>query len=238
FDLADPARKHSRLGVADPRAVSQVADEISGAMFHCNCENDSLESFSKILDRIAADWGPLLKKLDWVSLGGGIAFTSPGYPVEQFAERLAAFSQRFGVQVYLEPGEAAITRSTYLVTRVIDIVKNDVDIAIVDAAVEPHLLDLLIYRTPARMDLPRSGKHRYEIGGRTCLAGDVFGTFDFPEPLEIGSLVSFADTAGYSMVKKNWFNGVAMPSIVVRRLDGKIDVVRNFGYEEYQDALS
>jgi carboxynorspermidine decarboxylase len=243
FDLADPARRQSRLGVVDPNAIADVMPLITGAMFHCQCENDSLETFSSLLDRIAANFAPLLKKLEWVSLGGGIAFTAPNYPVDAFCEKLSAFARRFDVQVYLEPGEAAVTRSSYLVTQVVDIVHNEIDVAIVDAAVEPHLLDLLIYQTPAKMDLPAGGlgqgpRYRYAVAGRTCLAGDVFGTYDFPEPLSVGSLVPFADAAGYSMVKKNWFNGVAMPSIVVRRLDGRTDVVRTFGYEEYRDALS
>ena len=102
-----------------------------------------------------------------------------------------------------------------------------------DAGTEPHMLDLLIYRMEARTEPPASGRHAYQVAGRTCLAGDVFGTFTFPEKLEVGSLIAFADAAAYTMVKKNWFNGLAMPSIVVRRLDGRVEVVRTFGYEDY-----
>jgi carboxynorspermidine decarboxylase len=140
--------------------------------------------------------------------------------------------------VYLEPGETAVTRSGFLVTEIVDIVRNGADIAVVDAGVEPHLLDSLIYRTNAKMDLPGGGAHTYMVAGRTCLAGDVFGTYAFPGKLSVGDLVVFADAAGYTMVKKNWFNGIQMPSIVVRRLDGKMDVVRRFTYEDYLENLS
>src|ERR1017187_1922639 len=207
FDLADPARKCSRLGTTDARDIEEVAGLLSGVMFHCNCENDSFEKFCTLLDHIAKHYGPLLKKLKWVSLGGGIYFTKDGYPVNAFCDKLAAFSKQFDVQVYLEPGEAAITRSGYLVTQVQDIVHNQMDIAIVNAAVETHMLDLLIYRTDAKIEMAPKDGHTYRVAGRTCLAGDVFGTYHFPEKLRVGSLIPFADAAGYTMVKKNWFNG-------------------------------
>ena len=238
FDLADPARPRCRLGATSAADIDAVADRLSGVMFHCQCENDDFEKFKFLLDRIAADYGPLLKRLDWVSLGGGIYFTKEGYPLDDLAEALRDFAARFDVQVYLEPGEAAITRTAYLVTSVLDLVRNEVDIAVVDSAVEPHMLDLLIYRTDAKMDLPSGGRFPYTVAGKTCLAGDVFGTFPFPAPLAVGDRVAFADAAGYTMVKKNWFNGVAMPSIVVRRLDGRLDAVRDFTYDDYRSQLS
>jgi carboxynorspermidine decarboxylase len=163
FDLADPARRYSRLGATDPAEVMSVSDRISGVMFHCQCENDDLASFRRILDHISRSYETLLRKLDWVSLGGGIYFTKDGYPLDDFAATLRDFARRFDVQVYLEPGEAAITRTSFLVTRVLDIVRNETDVAIVDAAVEPHMLDLLIYRTDAKMDPVPTGKYTYHV---------------------------------------------------------------------------
>lgn len=238
FDLADPARPCSRLGVTDRREVESIASDLSGVMFHCNCENDSLEKFGAILDHIAHTYGALLKNLKWISLGGGIYFTKDGYPLDAFIQKIAEFSKRFDVQVYLEPGESSITQSGFLVTRVLDIVHNEMDIAVVDAAVETHMLDLLIYRTDAKIDPPSQGPHRYMVAGRTCLAGDIFGTYNFSTPLKVGSLVTFADAAGYTMVKKNWFNGVPMPSIVLRRLGGQAEIVRSFTYADYLGTLS
>ena len=101
------------------------------------------------------------------------------------------------------------------------------------------MLDVLVYRMTARVEgLEDAPGRSYMVAGRSCLAGDVFGTYDFPEPLAVGSLIAFADAADYTMVKKNWFNGLAMPSIVVRRLDGRVDVVRTFDYHEYEASLS
>ncbi|MBL0057759.1 MAG: carboxynorspermidine decarboxylase [Elusimicrobia bacterium] len=238
FDLADPAREFSRLGVISLDEILPMASALSGAMFHCQCENDDLESFCRIVDHIAKRYGPLLEKLEWVSLGGGIYFTKEGYPLDAFARKIKEFSQRFDVQVYLEPGETAVTRSGFLVTKVLDIVHNGMDVAIVDAAVETHMLDLLIYSTDAKMEPMPEGPHAYALAGRTCLAGDVFGKYSFPVQLQVGDLIPFSDAAGYTMVKKNWFNGVAMPSIAVRRLDGRVDVVKRFTYDDYVASLS
>ncbi|MFC1752979.1 carboxynorspermidine decarboxylase [Thermoproteota archaeon] len=238
FDLADPVRKYSRLGVIDKRAVERVASKISGVMFHFNCENDNFRNLVSNLNYISRVYGKVLKRLEWVSLGGGLYFTKDGYPVDKFCKKLKEFSSRFGVQVYLEPGESAITQSAELVTRVVDIVKNKIDIAIVDASTEAHMLDLLVYRLDAKMKDSNKGRFKYMVAGRSCLAGDVFGTYRFKSKLKVGDTIKFCDAAGYSMVKSNWFNGLQMPSIVVRRLNGRIDVVRKFSYEDFVNSLS
>ncbi len=238
FDLADPARRYSRLGVTDRRELAQVAPLLSGLMFHFNCENDDFENLSTAIDHIGYHYGSLLEKMEWVSLGGGLFFTKPGYPLDRFCEKLKQFSDKFDVQVYLEPGEAAITDSAELVTTVLDVLHNEIDIAIVDASVEAHMLDHLIYHTTPRVAFPEPGLHRMMIAGRTCLAGDVFGEYGFSTPLEVGSEVRIADAAGYTMVKKNWFNGLSMPSIVVRRLDGTLEQVRQFDYQDFKRSLS
>jgi carboxynorspermidine decarboxylase len=238
FDLADPARRFSRLGVVDRKALRDVAPLISGCMFHFNCENGDFQRFAADLDRIARTFGDVLDKLEWVSLGGGIFFTKKGYPLARFCAKLGDFSRRFGVQVYLEPGEAAITQSTELVTTVLDVVRNEKDIAIVNASVEAHMLDLLVYRLGAKIAAPGGGRHEYMIAGRSCLAGDVFGTYRFPSRLRPGSTVRIADAGGYTMVKKNWFNGVAMPSVVVKRLDGSVEPGKHFTYRDFLNSLS
>jgi len=238
YDLADPARKYSRLGVSDHGELKRVAPLLSGVMFHFNCENDDFEAFSSCLDIIADRYGPLLHGLEWVSLGGGIAFTAKGYPLMRLCEKLRAFSRAFGVQVYLEPGEAAVAGAAELVTTVLDVVHNRAEIAIVDASVEAHMLDHLIYRTSPKVAFPPAGRFAVTIAGRSCLAGDVFGRYRLRARLKPGSVVRFADAAGYTMVKKNWFNGLAMPAIRVRRLDGTVESVRTFKYEEYLRSLS
>jgi carboxynorspermidine decarboxylase len=237
FDLADPARRFSRLGVRGLKELSEAAPLVSGLMFHFNCENDDFPAFAAVLERIGRRYGRLLRNMEWISLGGGIHFTKPGYPLERFCDALKAFSQTYGVQVYLEPGEAAITGCGELVTTVLDVVHNEVDIAIVDASLEAHMLDHLIYRTHPRLAAPAAGRHAYTIAGRSCLAGDVFGRYSVRARLKPGSIVRFADAAGYTMVKKTWFNGLAMPAICVRRLTGKLETVRTFGYKDFVASL-
>ena len=238
FELADPARRFSRLGATDRDEIRAACDLVSGVMFHCNCENGDVAQFQSILEQIGREFGDVLHKMEWVSLGGGIAFTKAGYGLDAFCQTLADFAGKFGVQIYLEPGDAAVSHAGQLVTQVLDIVHNDIDIAIVDAGVEPHMLDLLVYRMEAKLDPPQHGSHRYMVAGRTCLAGDIFGTYDFREPLRVGSRITFGDAAAYTLVKKNWFNGLPMPAIAVRRLDGSVDVVKTFGYEDYRDSQS
>ncbi len=235
FDLADPARPFSRLGEWDSEKIAAVMHRISGFMMHYNCENGDFALFDRQLTAIENRFGNLLGQVQWVSLGGGIHFTGAGYPLEALAARLKTFAERHGVQVYLEPGEAAITQAASLEVSVLDVLDNGKRLAIVDASVEAHMPDLLIYRLSARIDT--EGPYRYMICGKSCLAGDIFGEFGFPEPLKVGDRLSIADAAGYTMVKKNWFNGVKMPSIVIREPDGSLRVARAFGYADFAANL-
>lgn len=237
FALADPARPHSRLGEHDPAKIEAVLGQISGFMLHNNCENDSFERFDEILSTIETKFGHLFHRVEWISLGGGIHFTGDGYSLDAFCQRLKQFADTYGVQVYLEPGEAAITNSTSLEVTVLDTLFNGKHLAIVDSSIEAHMLDLLIYRETAKL-LPDTGEHEYMVCGKSCLAGDIFGEFKFAQPLQIGDRLSFQDAAGYTMVKKNWFNGVKMPSIAVKQLDGRIELIKEFHYGDFVDGLS
>ncbi|NMG40257.1 carboxynorspermidine decarboxylase [Chelativorans sp. ZYF759] len=237
FDLADPSRPFSRLGEWDASKVEAVIDKITGFMVHNNCENEDFSHFDRLLSEVEARFGHLFEKVEWVSLGGGIHFTGKDYPLGDFCARLKAFSERYGVQVYLEPGEAAITGTTTLEVTVLDTLFNGKNLAIVDSSTEAHMLDLLIYRQSAKME-PNEGPHEYMICGKSCLAGDIFGEFRFPNELKPGDRLSIQDAAGYTMVKKNWFNGVAMPAIAIREKDGSITSVRTFDYEDYAASLS
>lgn len=267
FIIADPARPFSRLGEHDKARITEVLGDISGVMIHNNCENDSFEAFSDSLADIEARFGDILHQLEWVSLGGGIHFIAPDYPLEKLAERLKAFSEKYGVQVYLEPGEASIHGAGTLVTTVLDTMHNEKNLAVVDSSIEAHMLDLLIYResapitaingesatiSPLNTALNKEVVNTTSVNeksaveaadntiiyGRSCLAGDIFGEYALPATLKVGDTVTFGNAAGYTMVKKNWFNGVNMPAIVIRRLDGSIDIQREFDYEEYKASLS
>ncbi len=237
FLIADPARPFSRLGEWDPAKIETVISDISGFMFHNNCENDDFERFDEMLTLIEERFGHLIQQVRWISLGGGIHFTGDNYPIDQFCQRLKAFSEKYGIQVYLEPGEASITKSTTLEVTVLDTLFNGKNLAVVDSSIEAHMLDLLIYRESAKM-APCDGEHEYMICGKSCLAGDIFGEFKFKQALQVGDRLSFQDAAGYTMVKKNWFNGVKMPSIAIRQLDGNIELVREFDYNDFEQNLS
>ena len=253
FIIADPARPFSRLGEHDKDKIASVLDDITGVMIHNNCENDSFEAFSASLADIEERFGDVLAQLEWVSLGGGIHFIAPDYPLEKLATRLKGFSEKYGVQVYLEPGEASIHGAGSLVTTVLDTMHNEKNLAVVDASIEAHMLDLLIYRESAPiasingefMAIAPVNKDQVDdvidntiIYGRSCLAGDIFGEYVLPSNLQIGDRIAFGNAAGYTMVKKNWFNGVNMPAIVIRRLDGSIDIQREFDYQDYKASLS
>ncbi len=237
FDLADPARPFSRLGESDPARIAAVLDRIDGFMIHNNCENHDFGRFDAMLAQIEQRFGALLRQVRWVSLGGGIHFTGQDYPLPAFCARLKEFAARYGVQVYLEPGEAAVSDSATLEVSVVDLPHIGKPLAVVDASIEAHMLDLLIYRQSAQVE-PDAGPHRYLVYGRSCLAGDIFGEFNFPEPLRIGSRISMRNAAAYTMVKKNWFNGVTMPSIVVRETDGSERLVRQFAFQDFVNSLS
>jgi carboxynorspermidine decarboxylase len=237
FDLADPARQFSRLGEGDVQRILSVIDRIEGVMIHNNCENDDLDRFDTLLNQVEERYGEVLRRLKWVSLGGGISFTARGYPVEAFCARLREFARKYGVQVYLEPGEAAVRHSATLEVTVLDVGHNGKNLAVVDASTEAHMLDLLIYRETAPLGND-SGEHEYMICGKTCLAGDIFGEGRFDKPLQVGDRLSIGDAAGYTMVKKNWFNGVNMPSIALKEADGSVRVVREFSFDDYVNSLS
>ena len=237
FDLADPARPFSRLGEHDPERIAVVADEVTGFMFHNNCENADFDRFDAMLSHIEQRFGFLIRQMQWISLGGGIHFTGEGYPIGKLAERLKRFAGENGVQVFLEPGEAAITNAATLEVTVLDTLFNGKNLAIVDSSIEAHMLDLLIYREAATIGAGE-GNEEWMVCGKSCLAGDIFGEFRFEHPLKPGDRLSVQDAAGYTMVKKNWFNGVKMPSIAVKELDGTVNVARSFTYEDFTAALS
>lgn len=250
--LSDPVQRYSRLGVPVHALPPDLGSRVRGVMTHVNCDNDDFANLSRQLDHLEDVLAPHLPALEWLSLGGGIAFTGDDYPLDDLCRRLSDFAARHSVQLYLEPGEAAVTNSTSLVVTVLDVVDNEVPTAIVDAGVETHLLDVLTYdftpalegavaldRDPAALASLRAlHPNVHRICGRTCLAGDHFGTYAFAEPLRVGQRLRFTDVGGYSMVKKNHFNGIRMPAIHLRRIDGEIVPAREPTYDDFRDALA
>ncbi|MDY3014215.1 MAG: carboxynorspermidine decarboxylase [Evtepia sp.] len=238
--IYDPCAPGSRLGTTLAHFDPSQLPLLDGLHFHTLCEQDA-DDLETTLDAFEASFGPWLSGLKWLNLGGGHHITRPGYQVDRLISLVRRLRQRYGVEVYLEPGEAVVLNAGFLMTRVLEVVENEMQIAILDASAACHMPDVL--EMPYRPPLEGSGQpgekpHLYRLAGPTCLAGDVIGDYSFDHPLTEGSLLVFQDMALYTMVKTNTFNGMALPSIVWRDKEGKETLIRAFGYEDFKSRLS
>jgi len=239
--LYDPCAPASRLGVPLSQFDENSLDGISGLHFHTLCELDS-DALERTFRAFDAKFGKYVSGMKWLNFGGGHHITRPGYDVERLIRIVQEVKGRYGVAVYLEPGEAVALNTGFLVASVLDIVHNDVDIAILDTSAAAHMPDVL--EMPYRPSIIGAGKpgelpHTYRLGGLSCLAGDIVGDYSFPEPLAVGSKLVFCDMAHYSMVKNTTFNGVRLPDIVLYDSEtNEVLSTRRFGYEDYKGRLS
>jgi len=240
--LYNPSGEQSRLGIPREEVAEGVPDGIDGLHVHalCECGADSTE---RLILAVEERFGHLLPSMKWCNLGGGHLMTRAGYDVEKLIRVLREFRQRHPhLEVVLEPGSAIAWRTGPLVSSVLDLVRRGgIDIAILDTSATAHMPDVLEmpYRPEVRgADLPGKKPHTYRLGGMTCLAGDVIGDYAFDQPLQIGDRVIFEDMIHYTMVKTTMFNGVAHPAIAIAHEDGRIEVVRRFGYQDYEARLS
>ncbi|HIJ77940.1 MAG: carboxynorspermidine decarboxylase [Desulfobulbaceae bacterium] len=240
-DLYNPCGRYSRLGVIRDQFKPEELDGIEGLHFHALCEQDS-DALANTVAALEERFGEFLGRMKWLNFGGGHHITREGYDLNRLCALISRIQDKYGVQVYLEPGEAIALNIGVLVTRVMDIVHNEVDIAILDTSATAHMPDVL--EMPYRPVLfgagePGEFQYTYKLGGLSCLAGDVIGDYSFPTPLQIGQRLVFGDMGHYTMVKTTTFNGVRLPSIVVcDSRDDSFAVVRSFGYEDYRNRLS
>ena len=238
--IYDPCAPGSRLGVTLDNFDPEVLKYIDGLHFHTLCEQNS-DALEATLHAFKEKFGKYLKGLKWVNFGGGHHITRADYDRERLIRLIRDFKAEYGVEVYLEPGEAIALNAGWLVTRVCDIVKNGIDIAILDASAACHMPDVL--EMPYRPPLFASGKpgekaHTYRLASRTCLAGDIIGDYSFDCELHEGDILSFEDMAIYSMVKNNTFNGMPLPEIGIMHVNGEYESVKTFGYEDFKGRLS
>ncbi|HEY9061215.1 MAG TPA: carboxynorspermidine decarboxylase [Pseudobacteroides sp.] len=238
--IYNPCYKYSRLGVTLSNFKPDELDGIDGLHFHTMCEqnSDTLERTIKVVDE---KFGEYIKKMKWINLGGGHHITRPDYDIETLVKSIMFFRDKYGVDVYLEPGEAIALNTGYLVAKVLDIVNNGMNIAILDTSAACHMPDVI--EMPYRPNIIGAGKpeeypHTYRLGGLTCLAGDIIGDYSFKKPLEPGDRLVFCDMAHYTMVKNNTFNGVNLPSIALYSEKEGIKIVKKFGYEDFEGRLS
>jgi carboxynorspermidine decarboxylase len=238
--IYDPCAPFSRLGITLDNFRPDELEGISGLHFHTLCELNS-DSLARTLEAFEKKFGEFLGPMEWVNFGGGHHITRPDYDIELLCSLVGEFGAKYGVQVYLEPGEAIALNTGFLVATVLDIIDNRMHVAILDTSAAAHMPDVL--EMPYRPVIVGAGNpgefpFNYRLGGMTCLAGDVIGDYSFPEPLRTGDRLVFLDMAHYSMVKNNTFNGVRLPSIAIRTAEGAIKTVRRFDYEDYRNRLS
>ena len=238
--IYDPCAPGSRLGTTLENFDEDLLPLLDGLHFHTLCEQNS-DDLETTLEAFENQFGKYLPRMKWLNLGGGHHITRSDYDVERLVRLVKGLRERYNVTVYLEPGEAVVLNSGFLVTEVLEVLHNDLDIAILDTSAACHMPDVL--EMPYRPPLLGSGEanekaYTYRLGGPTCLAGDIIGDYSFDAPLTEGTRLTFGDMALYTMVKTNTFNGMPLPAIVWRDLDGKETVVRQFGYEDFASRLS
>jgi carboxynorspermidine decarboxylase len=247
--LYDPCAPYSRLGVTVDQMRPDLLSEIEGLHFHCLCEQNVHDLIST-LDVVEEAFGGWLPQMKWFNLGGGHHITRKGYDVQLLTDTLNRLQEQYDLQVYLEPGEAVVINTGFLVTEVMDSVNNQMEILILDASAECHMPDVLAMPYRPQVVAQKSGRtdflpgeapqiqpHTYRLSSCTCLAGDVVGDYSFAEPLRTGDRLIFFDMALYTMVKNNTFNGMPLPSILsFSQKDGPV-LLRTFGYEDFKSRL-
>ncbi|EAK0997968.1 carboxynorspermidine decarboxylase [Campylobacter upsaliensis] len=245
-ELYNPCGRYSRLGILSKDLENTDLSGVSGLHFHALCE-ESAEALEAVLKAFEAKFGKWLTQMKWVNFGGGHHITKKGYDVEKLITLCKKFSDKFGVQVYLEPGEAVGWQTGVLVASVIDIVENEKRIAILDTSSEAHMPDTIIMpytsevlnarilstREGEQISSLREGEKTYLLAGNTCLAGDVMGEYAFKNALQRGDKIVFLDQIHYSIVKNTTFNGVILPNLMLYTKKKKLEMIRKFSYEDY-----
>lgn len=236
-DLYNPCGLYSRLGITRAQFRPEQLEGIEGLHFHALCEQN-VDALEAVLEGFEANFGEFIPRMRWINFGGGHHITREDYDVEGLIRVIRAFRARYNnIPVYLEPGEAVGWQTGPLVASVLDIVDNGMNIAILDTSAEAHMPDTLAM--PYRAQIRGAGEagekaHTYRLGGNTCLAGDIMGDYSFDTPLHVGQKLIFEDMIHYTIVKNTTFNGIKLPDLGVLRKNGRFEVVREFGYEEYR----
>lgn len=238
--IYDPCAYGSRLGVTLANFPDAFPPEVEGLHFHTLCEQNA-DDLLTTWKAFEAKFSRYFAQLKWLNLGGGHHITRSDYDVETLIALVKYIRETYHVEVYLEPGEAVALNAGYLVTEVLDIVHNGLDILILDASAACHMPDVLEmpYRPPLRGGFEADEKkYKYRLSSMTCLAGDVIGDYSFEQKIKVGDKLIFEDMAIYSMVKNNTFNGIPLPDIVLLHKDGSTELVRRFGYDDFKGRLS
>ena len=240
-DLYNPCAPNSRLGITKANFDESQLQYLEGFHFHALCEQN-VDALQGALANFEKNFSQYFSQLKWVNFGGGHHITRADYDVEGLINLLKDFKARYPhLEVYMEPGEAIGWQTGYLVATVLDIVNNGMDLAILDTSAEAHMPDTLAmpYRAMIRNSaVAFEKKYTYRLGGNTCLAGDIIGDYSFDEPLKVGDRIILEDMIHYTMVKTTTFNGIKLPSIIIKNKDNSYKVIKNFCYNDYKSRLS
>lgn len=238
----NPCRKYSRLGVTWQELQTQIDDIISyldGIHMHTMCEllPDSLE---RTISVVESNFLPLLKKCHWFNLGGGQLYADSEYDIKQACQCINYLKNKYQLEIILEPCEGLLVNTGYLATTVVDIVHNDIDIAILDSSAVCHLPNTL--SAPYQCDILNAAttnkyKYMYQLTGNTCYAGDIWGNYYFPHPLHIGDILFFCDTAQYSYVKSSMFNGISFPDLAVFSKRDGLKILKTYDYKTFLEII-
>lgn len=237
--LYNPCSPNSRMGITLANFRPEELEGIDGLHFHTLCEQNS-DALARTIPIVDEKFGQYIKQMKWLNFGGGHHITREDYDIESLVKSILFMKEKYGVQVYLEPGEAIALNTGYLVATVLDIVQNGMEVVILDASAACHMPDVI--EMPYRPNIigagkPDEKKYTYRLGGNTCLSGDIIGDYSFDGPLKPGDRLVFCDMAHYTMVKNNTFNGVNLPAIASYNEAEGIRVHRRFGYEDYVSRL-
>lgn len=247
--IYNPCAPGSRFGVTADSLPEVLPKGLDGFHVHCHCESPA-SALVHTLEHVEAKFGAWLPQIKWINLGGGHLVTREGYDVGLLVDTLRQFKARHPhLSVILEPGSAFLWQTGTLRASVVDIVNNSgIKTAILNASFTCHMPDCLeMPYMPtvrgARTLYPEKagGREReeyvYRLGGNSCLSGDFMGYWEFAAPLSIGDEIVFEDMIHYTTVKTNMFNGIAHPAIVMRRTDGRQEMLRAFSYQDYRDRM-
>lgn len=248
-EIYDPCAPGSRLGTTlaqwEEQMTPDLTDLLDGIHFHTLCEQDS-DALATTLKAVEEKFGHILHQVKWLNMGGGHHITRPDYNIELLKQCIRHMQTTYNLEIYLEPGEAVALNAGYLLTQVLDTLKNaDTNIAILDMSAACHTPDVIEmpYTPPLWCAKPladcdiTANKHIYRLGCPTCLAGDVVGDYVFDRPLKAGDYLLFEDMAIYSTCKNNTFNGMPLPDIRALKADGSCELIAHFGYDDFKYRL-
>ncbi|HEL2494927.1 TPA: carboxynorspermidine decarboxylase [Streptococcus suis] len=238
--LYDPCATGSRFGVRIDQFSEDLLDLVDGLHFHTLCEQNS-DDLKTTLEAVEDKFGPYLHRIKWLNMGGGHHVTREDYDLDLLISSIQHMQETYGLEVYIEPGEAIALNAGYLVTEVLDIVENGIETLVLDTSATCHMPDVLEmpYRPPLRHGSEAGERaFTYRLSSNTCLTGDIIGDYSFEKPVQIGDKLYFEDMAIYSFVKNNTFNGIGLPSLAIMDKAGDCRIIKEFGYDDFKGRLS